>query len=454
MITAADAVAFVWEGQDGRFVEVCPERWVRRHYVSRDRALARVSDWKYFAPVTRATKGSKKINAALTCNVLWVDIDDCDDVQLALAGLPSPSLLIGTGRGYHAYWKLMRTIATDTIEVINKFISRAAGGDGVMWERSRILRVPGSIKAKTGRVAIIEAFTGEVFEPEVWMALASVTDHCPPLDVQGARESSADLHRGSLTDEELWTDVRTLAAAHPPRHRRPFSPSREFAEYMATGTTTRRSRSEEEMAILSSLWRRGWTPDEIVDFADEHLPKHRAERQSHHGSYQYLLVSMRRVIAEYSPGWDWSSSSYPPSPPSGVCDRTPISGDPKDEVWIDRFHVVDVLMGEDEMHLSALRNAIVRTFNCKPDTAKKTVAELLDTGIIVKCGKDPNDKRKDLVRRDPALYERLCRNVVTWAPLMLKVGKDLQRYDRYQRFRFGTRFRPGYGRGAHGNLTR
>jgi len=394
VISAAEALAFVWQGQEGRFVEVRPEPNDIQHFEWREEALARVAEWSYFAPVPRVTPGAKKVNSALTANVLWVDIDNRDDLESALGELPAPSLVIDTGRGRHLYWKLTEPIPIDTVEQLNKFIASQVGGDTAAWDRARILRVPGSIKAATGLVARVEGFTGEVFEPELWTSRL-------PAGPRGHSLAIDDpLPAPPSSDRVLWDEVRALAADHRPRSRKPLS-SR-FTKYLTTGETSRRSRSEEEMAILSASWRCGWELDEIVVFADEHLSKHREERRAG-GGYHYLLVSLRKVIGDYAPEWTWSSTTASPNPPSCVCDRASI----KRGTWIDRFIVVRDLLGEEEMPLADLKKNIAEVFDCEVDTARKIATELIATGIIKKTGKDPKDRRKDLVRRDPELYSRL-----------------------------------------------
>jgi hypothetical protein len=191
------------------------------------------------------------------------------------------------------------------------------------------------------------------------------------------------------------------------------------------------------MAILSLLWRCGWGLDEIIRYAEGHLHKHLEELGLGRG-HGYLLRSLKKVIGWSSTTWNWSSAPDPPRPPSCVCDRVPISGGGAHEVEIDRFIIVRDLVGDEPMPLTDLRQAVVDRFGCTPSTAKAVTGTLLKTGIIVKAGKDALDRRRDLVRRDPDLYRKLCRNVPTWAPQLLAVGKYQYRYAKYQNLKFSS----------------
>jgi hypothetical protein len=71
--TARRAVESICERQDGLFeLAYLPNQ--RVHYTKRE-ALDSLAGNRYFAPLARKTRGSKKEDVADTGNVLWADID-------------------------------------------------------------------------------------------------------------------------------------------------------------------------------------------------------------------------------------------------------------------------------------------------------------------------------------------------------------------------------------------
>lgn len=82
---------------------------------------------------------------------LWVDIDlkDTPDARDRLAGFEViPTMIVDSGNGYHAYWKL-NAVQSDmeALEKANEGLARTLGGDQC-WDRARILRVPGTYNLK------------------------------------------------------------------------------------------------------------------------------------------------------------------------------------------------------------------------------------------------------------------------------------------------------------------
>lgn len=118
--------------------------------------------------VRREPRGSK--HAVAATRFLWVDIDRPDRLEVLwefLAERPCHLLVESAGSGgVHAYWQLDRALPArfadrEPIEQANLRIIHALGenvADINCRERSRVLRVAGTVNYKTGRYArIIEA---------------------------------------------------------------------------------------------------------------------------------------------------------------------------------------------------------------------------------------------------------------------------------------------------------
>lgn len=86
---------------------------------------------------------------------VWVDCDppkglsaealpdwrDAKRAELETLDEPRPHLIVDSGRGFWAYWRLSQLAAPDDVEAINKALSAKLGGDHC-HDISRVARVP------------------------------------------------------------------------------------------------------------------------------------------------------------------------------------------------------------------------------------------------------------------------------------------------------------------------
>lgn len=112
----------------------------------------------YFGVCPRARKGDSHDESIQTVRCVWCDVDgvtaeEVDD-RWRDAGIPPPSLVVGSGSGIHGYWLLERDL--QTMEDRLRFAAmlphfyRSFGGDHVQ-NLSRILRPPGTMNFKDAR---------------------------------------------------------------------------------------------------------------------------------------------------------------------------------------------------------------------------------------------------------------------------------------------------------------
>jgi hypothetical protein len=107
------------------------------------------------APRAQRSGGRRAVHRSWT---LWVD---CDDHAAAsrLAGYhPAPSIVVRSGspEARHAYWLLDAPLAPDAVEVANRRLALAVGGDLHSTDAARILRPPGTRNFKHRPPAPVE----------------------------------------------------------------------------------------------------------------------------------------------------------------------------------------------------------------------------------------------------------------------------------------------------------
>ena len=132
------------------------DEYARWDMESRARSLDD-SGWDvYFGVMPRYRKGGTIADTWSDTTVLWADIDaklhggDKTDALDCLLTFDIPaSVIVDSGHGYHAYWKLRAPVPFEPAAAAMKSIARTIGGDPV-YDAARILRLPGLHNHKGG----------------------------------------------------------------------------------------------------------------------------------------------------------------------------------------------------------------------------------------------------------------------------------------------------------------
>ena len=109
--------------------------------------------------------------------IAWVDIDSATAEPVWPLWL-RPTLVVCSGRGIHAYWRLDTEVDGAAVESLNRRLAAHLGGDLACTDRGRIMRLPGSFNGKRGhwcairradltaRPLAVERVMGELPDPE------------------------------------------------------------------------------------------------------------------------------------------------------------------------------------------------------------------------------------------------------------------------------------------------
>ena len=88
----------------------------------------------------------------------------------------SPQLVVASGGGVHAYWRLDRELPAAEVESLNRRLAHRLGGDMSCTDRGRIMRMPGSFNQKRS----------------AWCRIVAVDFARPPLDPDQMRRALPD----------------------------------------------------------------------------------------------------------------------------------------------------------------------------------------------------------------------------------------------------------------------
>lgn len=196
LTTMYDFLRFVLSGPDGdtrpcehlaelRCIKEAPSRTVKQDWFHIESSLdwmsekAAAMDAKgyevYYGVLPRINSNGGTAKDVLDyAGILWADVDakhHGDSKVLAFGAVADfpipPSAIVDSGHGYHAYWKLDRSIHFDRARQIMKGIAREIGGDPV-YDAARILRLPGLNNHKGGGLApvrLVRFDTTRLYDP-------------------------------------------------------------------------------------------------------------------------------------------------------------------------------------------------------------------------------------------------------------------------------------------------
>jgi hypothetical protein len=111
-----------------------------------------LGDEVFCTPLTRRLARPGRGGQVLPGAVAWIDIDEPANVERVRRFPHRPHMVVVSGSGgLHAYWRLAAALELDELEAVNRKLAGHLGADDGIWDRARIMRVPGTVNAKAGR---------------------------------------------------------------------------------------------------------------------------------------------------------------------------------------------------------------------------------------------------------------------------------------------------------------
>lgn len=189
---------------EGRYRQPSLDGGMRREFFANGKEAAKWAvrlGGHYDVYVGVGTRYGKDGTKKGVCRVraVWADLDAKGEHTREsrldqLDGLPCrPSVVVWTGGGWHAYWSLEDPARSpgemERAELAMRRLAAGLGSDSV-HDRSRILRVPGTLNHKYGEPRPV---TLEVFEPEQRYPLAHLLEMAG--SIPGAADAGTDAGR-------------------------------------------------------------------------------------------------------------------------------------------------------------------------------------------------------------------------------------------------------------------
>lgn len=180
-------------------------------------------------------RSQKPFIAAVNCLYAEFDVKDYGSKDAILAQLKdttTPSVVIDSGGGIHAYWLLDEPYIIDTearhgaIEHVQNVWPAIVGADTTVHDLCRVLRVPGSWNYKYQPRREV---TWLRYELDRLYTLQSLAEHIPPVVKAAPRIRWASKSTHSITAYNTATDIASLLqdygyAWHGSMQRRMISP--------------------------------------------------------------------------------------------------------------------------------------------------------------------------------------------------------------------------------------
>jgi hypothetical protein len=176
----------------------------------------------FCTPLTRRFARPGRGGGILPGAVAWIDVDEPANVEWVRQFAHRPHMVVRSGSGgVHAYWRLAAAIELDELEAVNRKLAHRLGADDGVWDRARIMRLPGTVNAKAGRacqLAYIDLAAAPVDARVLSDGLVDPDPPPPPPDPETVRRWAARNARDDARRIPPPAYFRLLAGIEVPEH--------------------------------------------------------------------------------------------------------------------------------------------------------------------------------------------------------------------------------------------
>ncbi len=126
-----------------------------------------------------------------SCRLLWADCDS-EAALAALADVPAPTMLVGSGSGCncHAYWSVGAALSPEEVGEGNRRLAAALGSDaGAVCGPAAILRPAGSVNHKHSPPTPVRLLA---FEPDRCYPFVALLARLPALETPSTTDTAPE----------------------------------------------------------------------------------------------------------------------------------------------------------------------------------------------------------------------------------------------------------------------
>ena len=258
----------------------------------------------YFGVMPRAVAGGKRRDLAEQGRIVWADLDFDQyeggeaDARAHLFSFPlTPSAVVRSGHGLHAYWALDNPVSVDECSHLSKRVELALRSDHVS-DAPRIMRMPFTFNRKHGDAVLVEL---EQLADEDTYTPEEIREYTPEPPAKAERAAAAPAAPDGVTRA-----VAPVVPQLPPAVAEIVQASRKLTElYMGRGKQEGDlSTSGYDMSFLLALVKKGVTDAEQLASALASRPNSRAAEKGAtyiHATVEKALESKPKAKAKPVP---------------------------------------------------------------------------------------------------------------------------------------------------------
>jgi hypothetical protein len=159
-----------------------------------------------FVTINETDFRGRKNNNIVKVRSLFVDLDGAP-LDPVLSNQPTPHIIVESSPGkWHVYWRI-NDVALNNFTSMQKVLIARFGGDRVIHNLNRVMRLPGFAHAKSepSMVRIVEVNEAPLY---------SVSDFPEPVDEVDPVDLNRDAGKGIAHEHHQWTRLNSAALAN------------------------------------------------------------------------------------------------------------------------------------------------------------------------------------------------------------------------------------------------
>ena len=349
--------------------------------------------WNIYIGVLPRNQEKGGADAIAHATTLWVDLDakhfeDSKDKALAsvLAFPITPTMIVDSGHGYHAYWLLEEPIDLQDQDRKKLFLStlrgliKAVNGDPAVKDLPRLLRVPGYNNCKDPNALVPCVLLEDYFHPGTSYALSAFAEY-----VQDD---------GTSLGKKVKDEIALSSIAVPERFRRLLAADKRLlATWKGTQTMPHdQTRSGMDMSLADQLVHHKFTPSEIAAILRE-FPHGKGQDASE----TYMLHTITKAFSSSQERISTEDTQLAKA--RALLQSINSEQTSRVDIPIHLDPLADILFGVDTFRVQTFfEDEVKRHFKMNKDQAHRLLRRMQDAQQAAQEQSVQNEKNEKLIR--------------------------------------------------------